>query len=85
MSADNWAPCPQCKKNEKPEKSKYGKVSEEEYLESIKQPKKELEATLREDYSLGINEEGQFSANWLRLCSHSRLCHRACLQGKCKC
>jgi hypothetical protein len=60
MSADNWGICPNCKKAIKPEKSKYGKVSEDEYLKEIAKPVKELEETLREDYECSIDENGRF-------------------------
>lgn len=62
MSADNWAICPKCKKALKKEpKTAYGEATEAEYLESIKERDDQLFYSLREDYTLGINEEGEFS------------------------
>ena len=66
MSADNWTICPKCEKLEEEKletlksdaKSKYGKISEKEYLDLITRVEQavELEDTLREDYAIGIVE-----------------------------
>ena len=78
MGADNWAICPNCKKKienarakliEKANKS-YGKVNPEEYLAMLRRAEKEeeIERTLREDYELGISEDGQFYVNYRSSC-----------------
>jgi len=70
MSADNWAICPKCEKLEKESinlkrkkaDDSYGKVSKEEYemlnFEASQTP--QLHQTLRENYEIGINENGEF-------------------------
>ncbi len=68
MSAENWALCPQCEKAEGENKAfraneakeSYGKIPEAEYLELIVKNNKPiiLEETLREDYEIGIFDEG---------------------------
>jgi hypothetical protein len=73
MSADNWTICPQCKKNaennitklQEKLKSSYGKISQTEYsnlLDSLKiewETIDELEHTLREDWDLNMNDDGE--------------------------
>ncbi len=79
MSADNWAICPKCKKiqekkadeNIKMVAAAYGKVPEDEYLKMKKEllnPPKQ-EDSLREDYELGIDDEGTFSISYSAYCS----------------
>jgi hypothetical protein len=58
MSADNWTICPQCHKKWREPESHYGKVSEEEYLASISKPKPLEPETLREDWSIGMDQLG---------------------------
>lgn len=70
MSADNWAECPQCKRWEELDfadaevelKNSYGKVSAEEYLAKRDEvyAEKDSESTLREDWELGTDEDGEF-------------------------
>lgn len=79
MSADNWTICPRCKaKVEKAQDdlierlgTDYGKIPSEEYLElteRAKQPLKPMEATLREDYYIGIRD-GQFKCYYEATCT----------------
>lgn len=78
MSADNWTYCPKCHKNELDTRSKkelaikqsYGKMSAEEYLQSIKQLEEpvEYEQSLRENYEFGIFE-GKFFVSYRASCS----------------
>ncbi len=78
MSADNWAICPKCKRNDEAEmvkrwekaKSAYGKIPPDEYLvllQKANQPIKEVE-TLREDYELGIDSNGLFNISYSAHC-----------------
>lgn len=81
MSADNWAICPKCKQlKEKGRESlarkveeSYGKISASEWLEAkekLDTPTR-LEQTLREDYEIGISEDGGF---YVRYEGHCRVC-----------
>lgn len=84
MSADNWAICPKCKqkrlddierKQEQVQKS-YGKVSAIEYSRMLTEVNRLSDATklphnLREDYELGIDEDGTFSVSYEAGC---RIC-----------
>ena len=81
MSADNWAVCPKCKKDEA-EKLKrmsvelneaYGNVPPSRYDEMSKalanyRNKTENSLTLREDYSQGIDIEGVYSVEYGGTC-----------------
>lgn len=70
MSADNWAVCPKCKQDadkeqkEREQKARkaYGKVTAEEYIELRQAAMNvtELEKTLREDYEMGMDDDGEF-------------------------
>lgn len=78
MSADNWAICPKCKKvNDEGNRKrileagkKYGKVSPDEFINLMKVAKKpkELEATMREDYEIHMDENGFFEVNYSCAC-----------------
>lgn len=80
MSADNWAICPRCKHNAEVAKEKqikkannaYGKVEPEKYLALRTEAEKKLEidTTLREDYRIGINSDGEFYVSYFGICSH---------------
>lgn len=71
MSADNWTICPRCKikreaacEKERARIQKlYGKVSAEEYVDAVSNPKfpPEVGQTLREDYRIGVDEYGEWS------------------------
>jgi hypothetical protein len=68
MSADNWGVCPQCEKNiRETRKSLYGQVTESEYLRLVDKGKM-LESTLREDYEIGIDQDGEFYVSYLGHC-----------------
>lgn len=79
MSADNWGICPKCKKaNEEADKKrilalgeKYGKVPADEYIRLAKEANKptHLENTLREDYEIYTNEDGDFYVSYSCFCS----------------
>lgn len=79
MSADNWGACPKCvhvatqahavdlkKANES-----YGKVSPEVYRAMIQKAERPLEHanTLREDYEMGINNDGLFYVKYQGRCT----------------
>ncbi len=78
MSADNWAICPVCKKNNDEAntnriadaEAKYGKVSSFQYRESAKEAERSivLEESLREDFGIGINEDGEFYVTYRGHC-----------------
>lgn len=83
MSADNWALCPRCKwqseleyRNRAQEvRDSYGKVAPEYYLETLKalETKPDLEPTFREDYELGVLDNGQFYVNYRGGCTQCGL------------
>lgn len=80
MSADNWSICPKCRKQKKAEadkqmtaaKASYGKVSADEYERKMKAARElidlDLEDTLREDWELGIDDDGEVSINYRASC-----------------
>lgn len=69
MGADNWGVCPKCKEiAEKNIASAYGKVSEDEYL-AILDKNKKVETSLREDYEIGVDSDGEFSISYSCHCS----------------
>ena len=81
MSAESWATCPRCLELLNLEKDKvqddveeaYGKVSQEEYQEMVEKARKfKLTGpgvTLREDYWLGIDNDGEFKIQYRGSCS----------------
>lgn len=81
MSADNWTLCPQCKAEhlkridemqQKVSRS-YGKDSVEVYIGRVADLtallKAEQPQTMREDYSLGVDENGEFSCSYRCSCT----------------
>lgn len=82
MTADNWTICPQCKKDKQKAYSKaidklaksYGKIPMGEY-EKMKLciPSPELTGdeneTLREDWEIGVDEEGLFFLSYSCSCN----------------
>lgn len=74
MSADNWRECPKCNKKlllskeaeQKKADDSYGKVTRGEYLDLVALAKKpiKLEQTLREDYHIFVNLEGEFIVSY---------------------
>lgn len=89
MSADNWAVCPQCKlrgQYEVCEKDasvaeSYGKIPAEEYMQALRDAaefRKDLDTkldTLREDYGIGITEDGEFYVSYRGCCDKCGLLH----------
>lgn len=79
MSANNWGICPHCKKvNEEADKSrilalgkKYGIIPGEEYVRLAKKvaAPTHLGTTLREDYEIGVGEDGEFCVSYKCSCS----------------
>lgn len=78
MSADNWTTCPKCKikheeqlaADQRRVSSSYGRVPAEKYVEAVRKLEnpKQLEQTLREDYSQGIDENGEYSCSYGASC-----------------
>ncbi len=82
MSADNWRVCPRCLKAarldhaaaQRTVNDAYGKVSFEKFEKFMKlkekadKPFKEPDDTLREDYEIGINTDGEFYAIYSGRC-----------------
>lgn len=84
MSADNWATCPQCKATALAEqKAKkiaagqaYGSVPQEKYLSLLKKAEEPLsypKFSFREDYDLGITEDGEFYVSYQGRCEVCKL------------
>jgi len=77
MGADNWGICPKCKKGRekyiaglrKKADEQYGKIKPEEYLELLDHAKEELGSTLREDYEILTDEDGEFYIKYSCNCS----------------
>lgn len=64
MAADRWAKCPKCtEKLQATLDSTYDKVSEDEYLDALRQVNQQDE-TMREDYELWTDEHGKFTVNY---------------------
>lgn len=82
MSADAWRRCPKCKIQDAKKvvemyasaKASYGKASPEEYIQNLKSAQdfasESPEETLREDYEISIDEDGEF------FCSYRGGCDR---------
>lgn len=78
MSADNWRVCPRCQANKNrnlaEEMNKvaasYGKVPPSEYVESMKRfgAEQPIELTLREEYELGMTENGTVYISYACAC-----------------
>ena len=79
MGADNWGRCPQCKINDEKALQKrisetekaYGKVpldKFEQMRDDLRKPAKLNLETLREDYEIGIGEDGKFYAIYSGSC-----------------
>ncbi len=79
MSADNWAICPICKKeNDKINAArimevgkKYGVVPAAEYVKLAKEIIKpiEIENSMREDYDIGTDDDGVFEVSYSCFCT----------------
>ena len=78
MSANNWGYCPKCKKErgeciarlKKKAGEKYGKVTPEKYLELLDKADNQAEIiqTLREDYDIYIDVNGNFYIGYIGRC-----------------
>jgi hypothetical protein len=86
MSADNWGVCPVCRLSAEAADKKrlldigatYGKVSAEEYLRIVSEsnPIPVPEPTFREDYSIGMDDEGTFSVSYSGFCGVCGAAHK---------
>jgi len=82
MSANNWAICPKCKiKHEEDAtkrladaQEKYGKIPAEEFIIILAEAKKVsiLKESLREDYEIGVDKQGEFYVNYGCCCQTCR-------------
>lgn len=79
MSANNWSVCPKCKANEERRQKtatewaakKYGVVTPAEYMAMLEDAKpRELEETMREDYEIGVDDDGEFFVDYAATCQH---------------
>lgn len=68
MSADNWTICPNCKRIQENKTVAYGKVSEEEYLRVLREQETPLKTTLREDWEVGTDRDGEFYVSYSCRC-----------------
>lgn len=79
MSIDNWSICPKCKveANRQAEKrlkvaaESYGKVSSQEYrrLAAAADAPVNMRSTMRENYEMGVGEDGDFLVNYRASCT----------------
>ena len=79
MSATDWSVCPKCFKaaKEKQERRKrrakaaYGKVSDEEYQKLLRRANRRIEMPnhLREDYTQGVDDEGEYGVHYRASCA----------------
>lgn len=80
MSARNWRTCPKCLMLEKQRydaehkalSEQYGKIPLDEFIkrrDSIAEPWREEDA-LREDYEIGVCDDGIFFCNYRCYCAH---------------
>lgn len=94
MSADNWAFCPQCKLRDavkaigmmEDAAKSYGQVSPDEYLKLLKAAQEfagesPIE-TLREDYGIGITEDGAFFVSYCGRCDQCGLKYEYKYEGR---
>lgn len=84
MSADNWTVCPKCKteifdkrqKNWETLHKAYGKIPEAEYrtrhADLSVLDREPFPEELREDYEIGINEDGLFFVSYSSGCSRCK-------------
>jgi hypothetical protein len=79
MGADNWGVCPKCMAKALQDKEtlkfkidkSYGKISSQAYIELIAKWNEpiDLKNTLREDYELGVEEDGSFHIDYSCSCT----------------
>lgn len=80
MSASNWSICPRCKITAKAEADArfdaaakaYGKVPSDEYerLKMLAANPEKIGETLREDWELGMGDDGKFYVTYSCGCQH---------------
>lgn len=78
MSASNWRECPACLRDAKAKQAaavkaadeSYGKVPAADFINMRKLAVKPaaVEETLREDYELGVSEDGRFFMHYSGVC-----------------
>jgi predicted Zn-ribbon and HTH transcriptional regulator len=78
MSADNWGTCPKCLHTENLNQMKmikkavdsYGKMELNKWLELNNEANQEIvmQKTLREDYQIGIDYNGEFEVKYSASC-----------------
>jgi ribosome-binding protein aMBF1 (putative translation factor) len=78
MGADNWRRCPKCLKVENSKReaeiervsNQYGKIPVAEFTRAAAAAEKPivLGETLREDYELGINDNGEYEVSFSASC-----------------
>jgi hypothetical protein len=78
MSADNWTICPKCKfndidaltKKQREVTASYGVIPADEYRDAVKGLREwpKLDATMREDYEQGIDNDGEYSCSYRASC-----------------
>lgn len=86
MSADNWRQCPRCVKKaradnlvlQKKAAEAYGKVPAEEWQKMTAEANKpiELDETFREDYELGVCDDGEFYVSYSGYCKQCDFSHK---------
>jgi hypothetical protein len=80
MSADNWVICPECLKRLQQTRQLaineasllYGEVPAEQFIQNLAKAEalpERPEITLREDYELGMSDDGEFSVNYSCRCT----------------
>lgn len=85
MTADNWSQCPVCLAKAEKEyaaakrklNADYGKVPAEEFVarrDALRNPP-QPEDTLREDYELGVCDNGKFYVNYSCSCTSCGFAH----------
>ena len=82
MGANNWRECPKCLKVQKNAvdelKALYGKIPREDYEKRLSEvypsPDSDYDySSLREDWSLGVDEQGKFSVSYHCSCEECGL------------
>jgi hypothetical protein len=85
MSADNWTTCPKCRRTAERERAekiasataRYGQDRPEDWLYLMREAEKplDLKETLREDYYIGVDDEGRFVARYCCRCEECGFAH----------
>ena len=79
MSANNYVVCPACRAKAFKErersvehaKAQYGKLSPEDFMNAMALAQKpiQLGSSLREDWEIGMDDDGEFGINYSASCS----------------